>query len=60
MVKTPPVNAGDARDKGSVLGWGNPLEEEMATRFSMLAWKVPWTEEPGELQSTGSERVGHD
>ena len=60
MVKTQPVNAGDTRDKGSILGWENPLEEEMATRSSMLAWKVPWAEEPGELQSTGSERVRCD
>ena len=36
------------------------MEEEMATHSSILAWKIPWTEEPGELQSTGSHRVGHD
>ena len=41
------------------LGWEEPLEEEMATRFSFLAWKIPWTEEPG-LQSTGLQRVGRD
>ena len=36
------------------------LEEEMATHFSILAWEIPWTEEPGGLQSTGSQKVGHD
>ena len=36
------------------------LEEEMATHFSVLAWKIPWTEEPGGLQSMGSQRVGHN
>ena len=38
----------------------DPLEEEIATHSSILAWKIPWTEEPGGLQSTGSQRVGHD
>ena len=38
----------------------DPLEEEMATHSSILAWEIPWTEEPGGLQSTGSQRVGHD
>ena len=42
------------------LGWGDPLEKEMATHSSTLAWKIPWTEEPGRLQSVGSQRVGHD
>ena len=42
------------------LGRENPLEEEMATHSSTLAWESPWTEEPGRLQSTGSQRVGHD
>ena len=42
------------------LGWEDPLEKEMATHSSTLAWKIPWTEEPGRLQSTGSQRVGHD
>ena len=42
------------------LGWGDPLEKEMATHSSILAWRIPWTEEPGGLQSTGSQRVGHD
>ena len=42
------------------LGKEDPLEKEMATHSSILAWEIPWTEEPGRLQSMGSERVGHD
>ena len=42
------------------LGWEDPLEKEMATHPSTLAWKIPWTEEPRRLQSMGSQRVGHD
>ena len=42
------------------LGREDPLEEEMATHSNTLAWKIPWTEEPGRLQSMGSQRVGHD
>ena len=42
------------------LGQEDPLEKEMATHSSTLAWKIPWTEEPGRLQSVGSQRVGHD
>ena len=42
------------------LGWEDPLEKEMAIHSSTLAWKIPWTEEPGRLQSMGSQRVGHD
>ena len=42
------------------LGWEDPLEREMATYSSTLAWKVPWTEEPGSLPSVGLQRVGHD
>ena len=42
------------------LGQEDPLEKGMATHYSILAWKVPWTEEPGGLQSMGSQRVGHD
>ena len=41
------------------LGWEDLLEKEMATHSSILAWKMPWTEEPGRLQSMGSQRVGH-
>ena len=42
------------------LGWEDPLEKEMVTHFNTLAWKIPWTEEPGGLQSMGSLRVGYD
>ena len=42
------------------LGWEDPLEKEMATHSSILAWRTPWTEELGRLQSTGSQRVRHD
>ena len=42
------------------LDWEDPLEEGMATHSSVLAWRIPWTEEPGGLQSTGSHRFGHD
>ena len=42
------------------LGWEDPLEKEMATHSSILAWKTPWTEGPGRLQSMVSQRVGHD
>ena len=42
------------------LGWEDPLEKEMATHSSILAWKIPWTEEPGGLQYMGSRRLGHN
>ena len=42
------------------LGWEDPLEKEMATHSSTLAWKILWMEEPGRLQSMGSQRVGHN
>ena len=42
------------------LGWEDPLEKEMAIHSSTIAWKIPWTKEPGRLQSMGSQRVGHD
>ena len=42
------------------MGWGDPLEKEMATHSSTLAWRIPWREEPGRLQSMGSQRVGHN
>ena len=41
-------------------GWEDPLEKGMAAHFSILAWRTPWTEEPGRLQSVGSQRVGHN
>ena len=42
------------------MGWEDPLEKEMATQSRTLAWKIPWSEEPGSLQSKQSQRVGHD
>ena len=42
------------------LGWEDPLEEEMPTHCSILAWRIPWTEEPGGLQSIGTQRVRRD
>ena len=42
------------------LDWEDPLEEGMATHSSILAWRIPWTEEPGELPFIGSQRAGHD
>ena len=56
VVENPPASAGDARD----LGWEDPLEEGTATRSSILAWRIPWTEELGGLQSIGFHRVRHN
>ena len=60
VVKNMPVNAGDTGDVGSIPGSGRSLKEEMATHSGILAWKIPWTEEPGGLQWMGLQRVGHD
>ena len=60
MVKNPPANAGDVRKAGSIPGSGRSSGEGMATCTSIPAWRIPWTEEPGGLQSMGSQRVGHD
>ena len=60
VVKNPPANAGDLRDAGSIPGLGRFLEKGMAIGSSILAWRIPCTEEPGRLQSTGSYTVGHD
>ena len=49
MVENLPANAGDPRDAGSVLGLGRSLEEEIENYCNILAWKIPWTEEPGGL-----------
>ena len=57
VVKNPPANAGDGVQ---FLDWEDPLEEGMATHSRILAWRIPWTGEPGGLQSTVSQRVGHD
>ena len=47
VIKNLPANAGDMRDTGSVPGWEDPLEEGIATHSGILAWRIPWTEEPG-------------
>ena len=60
MAKNPPANAGDAGDMNSVSGLEDPLEQEMATHSSILAWKISWTEEPSRLQSLGLKRAGDD
>ena len=57
MVKNLPVSAGDM---GSIPGWEDFLKEEKATHSSILAWEIPWTEEPGGLWSMESKRVGHN
>ena len=54
------ASAYNAGDPGSIPGSGRSLEKEMATHFSILAWKIPWTEEPDRLQSMGSQRVRHN
>ena len=63
MVKNSLASAadtGDAGDTGSIPGSGRSLGVEMATHSSILAWKIPWAEEAGGLQSMGLQRVGHD
>ena len=57
MVKNPPAMW---ETWVQSLGQEDPLEKEMATHSSILAWRIPWMEEPDELQSTGLQRVGHD
>ena len=59
VIKNPSANAGDTENKGSILNREESLEEEMATHSSILAWRIPWTEEPGGLQSIGSQRIRH-
>ena len=61
MEKKPPANAGDLQETWvQSLDWEDSLEQEMATHSGILAWKIPWTEKPGRLQSVGSQRVEHD
>ena len=60
MVQNALASAGDARDVGLIPGLGRSPGEGNGNHSSILAWKIPWTEEPGGLQSTGSQRVGHD
>ena len=56
LKRLPPMRETKVR----FLGREDPLEKEMVTHSRILAWRIPWTEEPGRLQSTGSQRVGHD
>ena len=60
VVKNPSASAGDVRNKGSIPGSGRSPGGGDATHSSILAWRIPWTEEPGRLQSIGSQGVGHD
>ena len=60
MLKNPSANAGDIIEWVGSLVWEDPLEKEMATHSSILAWEILWTEEPGGLQSKGLQRVGRD
>ena len=55
VVKNLPANARDTRDTGLIPGSEDPLEKELATHSNILAWEIPWTEEPGRLQSLGSQ-----
>ena len=58
-VKNPPADAGDTKDAGSMPGSGRSPEKEMGTYSNILAWKIPWTEETGRLQSMESQRISH-
>ena len=62
VVKNLPANAGDSGDAkdAASLGQEDPLWQEMAARSSILAWRIPWAEEPGVLQAMRSQRVGHN
>ena len=57
LVKNPPAMW---ETRVGSLGWEDPLEKEVATHSRILAWRIPWTEEPGGLQFMGSQRIGHD
>ena len=60
VVKNPSANARDAGDTGLIPWLERSLRQRMAIHSSVLAWKTPWTEKSGVLQSMGSQRVGHD
>ena len=63
VVKNPPANTedtGDTRDTSLITGWGRSPGEGHGNHSSILAWRIPGTEQPGGLQSVGSQRVGHD
>ena len=57
MIKNLTVNVGDPRDTDSILGQKDPLEEEMASNYSVFAWEIPWREEHGRLQSMGLQKT---
>ena len=57
VVKKLPTNTGNLRYAASIPGWEDPLEKGMATHSSISAWRIPWTQEPGGLQSVNSQRV---
>ena len=59
-VENPPANVGDVRDMGLIPGLGRSPGEGLGNPLHILAWRIPWTEEPGGLQSIGSQRVGYD
>ena len=60
VAKCLPASAGDTQMQLQSLGREDPLDKDMATHSSLLAWRIPWTDEPGGLQSTGCQRAGHD
>ena len=60
VVKTLPAMQELQEARVQSLDWEDPLEEDIATHSSILAWEIPWTEEPGRLQSMGSQRVEHN
>jgi len=60
VVKNLPAVQETQESRVQSLGWGDPLEEEMATHCSILSWRTPWTEKPGGLQSMGLQTAGHD
>jgi len=60
MIKNPPAIQETKETQLKSLGREDPLEKEMAIHSSILAWRIPWTEEPGRLQSMGPERVRHN
>ena len=59
LVKNLPADAGNTRDEGSITGWGRSPGEGNGTCSGILAWRIPWTEEPGRLQSIGLHRIRH-
>ena len=60
VIKNLPAVLETQESRVRSLGWEDPLEEGVATHSSILAWRIPWTEEPGRLQSVGSHRVADD